>query len=80
MFIFTEKMSSILYLKDKIMSEKRVCVQLAEKKSYAEMIVKGASRSTVSEIYRKKHGWDPGAYISTVKNWFEIDFRGKIQA
>jgi len=38
------------------MSEKRVCVPLAEKKSYAEMIVKGASRSTVSEIYRKKHG------------------------
>ena len=56
MFILTVKMSSILYLKDKIMSEKRVCVPLVEKKTYVEMIVKGASRRTVSEIYRKKHG------------------------
>ena len=29
---------------------------LAEKKRYCEMIKKGASRSTVSEFYRKKHG------------------------
>ena len=49
MFILTEKMSSILYLKDKIMSEKRVCVPLVEKKTYTEMIVKGASRSTEFE-------------------------------
>ena len=38
--------------------KKRISVPLAEKKSYCEMIKKGASRSTVSECYRKKHGED----------------------
>ena len=37
-------------------SKKRVSVPLAEKKRYCEMIKKRASRSTVSELYRKKHG------------------------
>ena len=36
--------------------KKRVSVPLAEKKRLCEMIKKGASRSTVSEFYRKKHG------------------------
>ena len=36
--------------------KKRVSVPLAEEKHYCEMIKKGASRSTVSEFYRKKHG------------------------
>ena len=33
----------------------RIRVTLAEKKKYAEMILKGASRSTISDLYRKKH-------------------------
>ena len=38
--------------------KKRVSVPLAEKKRYCELIKKGASRSKVSEFYRKKHGVD----------------------
>ena len=33
----------------------RIRVTLAEKKKYAEMILKGASHSTISDLYRKKH-------------------------
>ena len=32
----------------------RIRVTLAEKKKYAEMILKGASRSTISDLYRMK--------------------------
>ena len=33
----------------------RISVPLTEKKRYAEMIMKGASRSTISDLYRKKY-------------------------
>jgi hypothetical protein len=36
-------------------SRKRIAVPLTEKKRYAEMIIKGASRSTISDLYRKKY-------------------------
>ena len=36
-------------------SRKRIAVPLTEKKRYAEMIMKGASRSTISDLYRKKY-------------------------
>jgi hypothetical protein len=36
-------------------SRKRTSVPLTEKKKYAQMILKGASRSTISDLYRKKY-------------------------
>ena len=36
-------------------SRKRIAVPLSEKKRYAEMIMKGASRSTISDLNRKKY-------------------------
>ena len=36
-------------------SRKRTSVPLQEKKKYAQMILSGASRSTISDLYRKKY-------------------------
>ena len=39
----------------KLSSRKRIAVPFTEKKRYAEMIMKRASRSTISDLYRKKY-------------------------
>ena len=51
----TYSLNSLAVKYSKMSSRKRIAVPLKEKKRYAEMIMKGASRSTISDLYRKKY-------------------------
>jgi hypothetical protein len=51
----TYSLNSLAAKYSKMSSRKRIAVPLTEKKRYAEMIMKGASRSTISDLYRKKY-------------------------
>ena len=61
-------------------SRKITSVPLTEKKKYAQMILKGASRSTISDLYRKKYNSELSERTQTVEERFKINFGSEIKS